>query len=805
MRNDKSVGLASISTPASARFGLSAFGTGTDIFSTVTPTSLLDVGSLETLLRSFSAQTLIDGFKNLTESLQAVFQDLATQAGKIPVIGDKLLTATDSLMTGLQGLQEKFIEGVTAAFAAAQADPNANLANALQDAFYAAFGPSGMKMLKDGSDAGNDISSADIVRVAGSANGDFVEWQMLLGQNYTLIVPFEGFDLSNIDGLQGVNLNIASPNGIEIKVKWEFRLGFGLTTEPHPGDFYLKSDAVDALKAGAPTPELKLSIAANAAPQKDALGNLTVTTEPGLQGEIDLGVLHATVSDGTTTRIKVSGDPFITVGDAVSLHDYSGSFSLTLQDTVRGVHTYNINYSGHGSETLAGFLLNLNSQINSALQSNGYSTAYPPVVVTADAEVLNGAVTPSTNSYINDGGPGGPALIFTATTPDITNMTLTGAEEYGMNPVQFEDSRAIALGFEPGQSSAAGVPLEAQLPAPGSGALLKQDVNFILQVGTKNVRVAMNAILNRDITSLAELQSRVTETLSNALSQAGLSPTAVTVTLNGNKLVFNSASALQVIYNRQDTTSFELIFSVDFKDPNFVLANVDPDNQLTYSRLSLTEINAASAPSAVMTPVLAGKAKVRLHVNSDRQTLSNYAEQALGAAGGSLGLPTVAFDLKLDASVVVDFSKPSGERVKKGLDSLIFDNVVMDAGSLLNLVLKPVANIFGTSLGPILDIIGSSAGATNGFLNQPIKLLQRLAWVTTPSWIWRPVCRVAAQLSSAPSLMPSLRWRPSPRISPISSLPMMASRSASAASSMWTKSRVCQCQVTWSRWKWPAC
>ena len=113
--------------------------------------------------------------------------------------------------------------------------------------------------------------------------------------------------------------------------------------------------------------------------------------------------------------------------------------------------------------------------------------------------------------------------------------------------------------------------------------------------------------------------------------------------------------------------------------------------------------------------------KIRLHVNADARAggIPGFAGQSLGVIGASLGLPGVQYDFKWDVSASASLDVDTHEvETEHEIGNLYFDNIELDPGSLLNSLIKPVAGVFDTVLGPVLDVIGSGSPLLN--LNLPV-------------------------------------------------------------------------------------
>lgn len=179
-----------------------------------------------------------------------------------------------------------------------------------------------------------------------------------------------------------------------------------------------------------------------------------------------------------------------------------------------------------------------------------------------------------------------------------------------------------------------------------------------------------------------------------------------------------------------ENTSFTVDFTVDINDDSFV---TDPDafligpNQALFDRVThqelLEKIDQKHVPD-VLTPQIDVDGQIRLHFETDTGSLPGYSEQQLGFIDGSLGLPEIAFDLNVDASVSHRyFSFPNQFVTIPDIDHLAFNNVTLDVTPLLNGIVTPMANLVGGTLGPLLNVFGVGLDAGVGFLNAPLPIL----------------------------------------------------------------------------------
>src|SRR6202030_1276492 len=91
--------------------------------------------------------------------------------------------------------------------------------------------------------------------------------------------------------------------------------------------------------------------------------------------------------------------------------------------------------------------------------------------------------------------------------------------------------------------------------------------------------------------------------------------------------------------------------AVDVKNPDFnpSLHHDFPNNPAFFNRLTTPEILLhARNLDQVFEPTVKGKAEVRLHVDVSTDNFPGLVEQAIGIAPGSIGLPQVDYDFKVD-------------------------------------------------------------------------------------------------------------------------------------------------------------
>src|SRR6185369_12783790 len=170
---------------------------------------------------------------------------------------------------------------------------------------------------------------------------------------------------------------------------------------------------------------------------------------------------------------------------------------------------------------------------------------------------------------------------------------------------------------------------------------------------------------------------KVKEVVEDRLNQAGLDPNLIEIDIVDGKFVFTTASdAMSITFNMVEKTSLKLAFNLDIVDPSYDAEHYRLDggrHQVYYNRLTKDELKTAKDAGnllEVFSPSLEASAKIRLDVDANMDLISGAAEQSLGLADGSLGLPEIKFGFNLDASAKVT---PDG--FEADIDGIEFDNV----------------------------------------------------------------------------------------------------------------------------------
>ncbi|MBI3461485.1 MAG: hypothetical protein HY000_00265 [Planctomycetes bacterium] len=684
----------------------------------------------------------------------------------LPVIGDQLRDGMRAIADKIAEAESSFQDNVQTVYDAINSDPNTDGIQLIQNVLFAGFGPSGLGVLKDGTDTGDAISAEDISTCFGAdkdAGGnvvphtDWVEWKMHLGQRIKLDFPFNvGAGLN--ETLPGLGFHFDSTEGVRVDMRWDFRFGFGISQMPDQR-LFLNSGATDEQLN--PIQELRAQIVVSAAPPKDVQGREIFTDQRGLSGEIALGVLQAHVADGTRLPIAVTAPIGLKVNPLSPLQDYSNNFTVFLFDKDRDDRAYDIDYhSPPGGEDPLSLLVNLNTALFNATRLVYSDSPLPALSVTLDFEDVNG--------FADSSKPSTPAMKISARLPEITGMIVRrgaayGFTEFGPDREQFDDRHQVGLGFDNNQASVlvgTDQVLLAKVLSPPIDLPLAQVPDFWLAIGGSRETQADGSVVTKggkriritfpeelyDVEILEKrttLDKTITEKIREELFLIGLDEHTVDVSLEDGKFKFvthahsgEPALLLTVYWDAKEKTEVTVAASVDIIDPSFNHVFFDENKQVTYNRLTILAGDLFDNHSELFThplteifnPVLEANAKLRLHVESDMELLSGAVEQALGLSHGAFGLPEVEFGFKFDAHAKVDFSKPAGERTEVEIDHIIFEDVRLDVGTLLESVAIPVANTFGGALGPVLEVIGSGLGGAQGFLNEPLPLLSDLGF-----------------------------------------------------------------------------
>lgn len=632
-----------------------------------------------------------------------------------------------------------------------------------------------LDLLLDGPDLGDDISPSDIIISLGNDIGDvenvnnpfWAQVDFRLGQFMTVDLP--KFDLglgsltefmpdsASADQLQtflnDFGFNVTSESGLRANLRWDLRFGAGVSALPSQR-FYLNSAAtVSGLDTGDPIEELRASITVFAVPPNEsetfAEALIDETTSDNLRTDISLGLLQAEITDGTPTVVKITATEGLGLQVLDLLQDFSEEFDIVVNEH----ETIHIDYDSPSiGETLPQFLLGLNAKL-----IEHYGTPIPPLSFTLDFGSIHRASNPDV--------PTTPSLVLVAHDSEIHHLSIEGATNYKFLETQHDDHRSKTLGFGNNTASALRSDgtqlLEAAYDAPAEGVTMERP-DFVLWLGgerelvdgiwvtTGATPVVVAESLDADVSTLEGLAASLAllnevsdleglRSAAEGLLQSLISTTTsyaaetVTVEIHGDKLALVShgiagsdAPLLTITYHSVEPTKLTLVAAIDVTDPNYNELIEDENDQRTWNRLTKAEISAASSKFDVFVPVLKGEAAIRLHVDTNADHITGFLEQNLGLGEGSIGLPELSFDFKLDAAV--DFTTLfAGEEDDAEdifvIDTLQFDNVELDVSQMLQSIVVPLAEAAVGVVEPVLDVIGHSADDADALLNQRLPVI----------------------------------------------------------------------------------
>src|SRR6185436_148372 len=122
-------------------------------------------------------------------------------------------------------------------------------------------------------------------------------------------------------------------------------------------------------------------------------------------------------------------------------------------------------------------------------------------------------------------------------------------------------------------------------------------------------------------------------------------------------------------------SDFHLNASIDVRDPSFVAAKFDPDDQATQNRLSKGEMELQ--PKAILFPEIEMDASIRMHVAA-----------GAGLIFGGISMPRVSLDFIVDGDGSLR-KLPDAFEFEQHLTQFAFDNILIDTGSLLGAIVTP--------------------------------------------------------------------------------------------------------------------
>ncbi len=653
---------------------------------------VMSIADINAMARAGGPAPFAAGIDAWAGGLSGSLQSSLDGLGSLPLVGKQLANAAKPALDSLDAISLRLRNAMNAVYASGQTD----ILGGLQTSLYDILGPNGLKLLLDNVDTGSEVNSTD-VRKSPTTPDRFVQLNASIGQQFHVDVPLDLAlaDSAIAQALPGLDFELAANNGVRIQFEWTANLGIGFDLDTTLG-FYLDAAATD--RFGNASPEFSASINVFAAPPKTVGGQDIFSTEPGLEAAAAIGFLTATATDGTTAGVAVTAED--------SLPAVSGNLNATnlsvvdyeFNSEVRS-RTFTINQSGADPVTLA-----TNLSLFFANQSN---------LTAANFALDHENPAPLAVIAVPDSAPGRFRLAIGARDADILRIEVSGGTNLGFAAGQTEDSRSRSLGFASEAKSAlsgSNQVITAAEALTTTGRLAK-DVDLVLDVEGTSVPLVVRANeVNEDITGLntgaRSLRLVLQEELNAALEQAfpaGSIP-AISVSVTGaNRVRFTaappsggSAPVLQVQYQTLEKSYASATVGLD-------IATEDASGRIPF-------VDFFAAPGDFIQPTAEAEAKLRLHVNADTSDggVTNYVAQTLGVSAGSLGLPGLQFDFAWDVYAAFDGGVPV---ISTGDPQFL--NVELDAGSLINSIISPIANVFNTALGPVVQLIGSSSALMN--------------------------------------------------------------------------------------------
>ncbi len=768
-----------------------------------------------------SATLIVDAAGEILDAVDTFFDKMLTAVEPafatfdLPIIGDQLREGLEPVIDAFQTMRTEtrdfLSEVLSFSRGAIEKYPGVTVPELVQNALFLALAPFdnglaklsdlfkdafvglgidipkfNLNLLKDGPDLGAGIDPDDIVFELGQdREGTYwFEFRFQVGQRIVFDLPdFDlGFDDiarfmtgknslgqdedfgSFFDGfLNTLGFNVSASNGIRFDMRWDARLGFGLS-EIASQNVYLVSFATEnGLPDGPSVEELRAKIDVYAAPSTEAVsfGDLftDVVTTPNLSATANLGFIQAKITDGTPAAVQVTAPR----GIDIELDD---TYNVDLEIIVDDNDPVRIDVP---NVPTIGLLPVLNGAIIAA-----FKTPLPPVNFSLDFSRID--------AFFNPNSPTTPSLLLNARYPEINRLEIRGAENLGFLPVQYENRRVQGMGFGNNAASTATEfqnaggrqlvkkqELVAEFPAPAEGVMIDSpdwrlwvggqrvdvDGRTITQ-GGKAIRITFQEIKNRSIDTLEELRAKLEQLIQGEIaSKTNLFPGTVGVEIvNGDrfKLIsyadpndpLSEAPLLTTTFPVVDQTKLRVIAAVDVKNPDDDPAGrkASPNDQRFFNRLPYTTIVANQKNLMnVFSPQLKGKGQVRLHVNVNSDNFTGLIEQALGVTQGTIGLPQVDFDFKVDVDVDLAEALKQAYKVATGdakpsdlksldklkdvfkISSFQFDNIQLDIRKFMESVALPITDAFVGVLEPAIEFIGDSANDTRSLLNQRLPLI----------------------------------------------------------------------------------
>ncbi|MCG3178570.1 MAG: hypothetical protein BIFFINMI_00898 [Phycisphaerae bacterium] len=694
-----------------------------------------DPDPLDTLLRD--PNVLLNGFDAMLRQIENVSRTVFQAIGQVPLVGDRIVQPILDFITRLKQARGR----VRTELLLAVQDDSQRMVDQIQTILFDVYGPNspnGLDLLLDlptgrSGSQGATIDPADVN--ATEQSNDYVEYNMHLGQSVTLASqPFDlGIGLASLPGLSGnfpgFGFNV-SGDGVQLVFNWDFYYNFGVSLSD---GFYYRTDATDP--HGVDTPELNFSFDA---------------TTPGLTGTLGSGLAQSNFSDGTKIAASITGLQGVISLDtsdiaqdfiAAFYHDYTADFHLLVgHNNSTVIDDYHINYELHGGQNILSFLLDANAYLFGVTSDHG--TPLQMLLTLNLSDLLN------------------PTIVLTSSDPTATNIQVvtSGGPQWGLANGQTDDQRSIGLGFRNGQTSSVSLvdasrnDLIAAAAAPTDGRVLWDTGLMLTVTDTAHGARAVPIALSHKDDSLTSISALVSAVQADVNGYLGDSPADQTVTVlydaGAGKLVFRTKdldTTLEISgIDPLEHTHLALGFGIDFVDSPLGIGGDD--------RLLLGEFLGATNIFQVLVPDVSIDGKIRLAVDTNLNSITNNIEAAFGAVPGVLGLPSLQYDLKIDAGLPslaeliflgtgkgpIDWIKtaagkggaatPSSQRslLAQFIQRFEFDNIRLSVGDLLNNVIGPVAYGINTALDPVINFVGDGTGAVAGWTSQDIPGLSNL-------------------------------------------------------------------------------
>jgi hypothetical protein len=197
------------------------------------PFRVLRVEELETrlapagVLQSVDPANFAGGIDASLIHLEQSVTQAVNQVGNLPLIGNKLTQAVQPVVNLFEQGRTQLDQLVQNVLTQLRDNPNADALSIFNSGLYRVFGPQGLGILRHDVSGGSvpSTSPSDIVVTQGHdtdsqgnavPNTDFFQWDMHLGQQFSVDVPFNlGIDLP--PALQGIGFHLDNTGGVRIQ------------------------------------------------------------------------------------------------------------------------------------------------------------------------------------------------------------------------------------------------------------------------------------------------------------------------------------------------------------------------------------------------------------------------------------------------------------------------------------------------------------------------------------------------------------------------------------------------------------